>query len=109
MAGEFLHGGLDRTLAEAVSWEVKPQLCGRPQDVGNARALVYQPVSPSGMSLRDRKGWGQGLDLAGRGTETCTPSCTGIEQENLVFAPFSLVLLLVQCFLTVPLSLPLNL
>lgn len=37
IAGESLHGGSERSFHEAV--KVKPGLCGRPHDDGDARAM----------------------------------------------------------------------
>lgn len=39
VTGESLHGGPERSLCETV--EVKPELCWRPKDVGDARAVGY--------------------------------------------------------------------
>lgn len=41
VSGKSLHGHLERPLWEAL--KVKPGLCWRPQDVGDARAMGYLP------------------------------------------------------------------
>lgn len=41
ISGKSLHGGPENPLHQAV--KVRPGLCWRPEDVGDARAMVYLP------------------------------------------------------------------